>query len=139
MTPAGFTRHAMAMPAMRWVRWAADWERREVDCWGLVTLFWRLVHGVDLGPVPRTDIEAGYWAQRADWPQCEPEPGATIFMAWLGDTPRHCGILVDGQMVLHAEGDEDRGGSVRLTRLAAMRRTYGDMRFYRYAPGAGPC
>lgn len=131
MTPQQFVDAAMAMPAMRWVRWAADWQRRECDCWGLVTLYWRHVHGVDLGPVPQTDIEAGYMAAREQWQECAPEPGSTIFMAWSAGHPRHCGIFVPGGMVLHAEGDQDRGGAVRLTRLQAMRRLYPDLRFYR--------
>lgn len=133
MTPDQFAAACMAMPAMRWVRWAADWQRREADCWGLVTLYFRLVRGVDLGPVPKTDIEAGYWAAQAHWPECEPEAGSAVFMAWAGGRPRHCGILLPGGMLLHAEGDEERGGAVRITRLAAMRRVYSDLRFHRYA------
>ena len=133
MTALEFADAAMAAPGMRWVRWAADWKRREADCWGLVTLFYRHVHGIDLGPVPQTDIEAGYWARRGDWPECDPEPGAAVFMAWQDGAPRHCGVLLPGGMLLHAEGSEERGGSVRLTRLAAMRRLYLDIRFHRYA------
>ncbi len=136
LTPHQFADACMAVPAMRWVRWAADWERREADCWGLVTLYWRLVRGVDLGPVPRTDIEAGYWAARDVWPECGPEPGATVFMAWQSGRPRHCGIVLPGGMLLHAEGDEEHGGSVRMTRIAAMQRLYSDLRFHRYAGAA---
>lgn len=136
MSPDDFAAQCMAMPSMRWVRWAADWERRECDCWGLVTLYMRLVRGVDLGPVPRIDIEAGYWAEQAQWPQCEPEPGAVVFMAWLSGRPQHCGVLLPDGMLLHAEGDEDLGGAVRMTRQTAMRRLYPDLRFHRYAGAA---
>lgn len=131
MTPDQFAQACMAVPVVRWVRWAADWDRREADCWGLVTLFYRLVHGIDLGPVPQTQIEAGYWAEVGRWRECDPEPGASVFMAWHGGKPRHCGILLAGDMLLHSEGDEIRGGSVRLSRLAAMRRVYSDLRFHR--------
>ena len=48
---------------------------------------------------------------------------------------RDCGIVLPGGMVLHAEGDEERGGSVRMTRLSAMRRLY-EMRFHRRAEAA---
>ncbi|HRI16892.1 MAG TPA: NlpC/P60 family protein [Burkholderiaceae bacterium] len=133
MTPLQFADACLALPPVRWVRWAANWERREADCWGLVTLYWRLVLGVDLGPVPRSNLEAGYWAALEHWPECEPEPGAAVFLAWQGGRPMHCGVLLPGGMLLHAEGDEKHGGSVRLTRLAAMRRVYSDLRFHRYA------
>lgn len=133
MTAEQFAAACMDVPAMRWVRWAADWQRREADCWGLVTLYMRLVRGVELGPVPRIDIAAGYETAHAQWPECAPEPGATVFMAWQSGWPRHCGILLPGDMLLHADGDEARGGAVRMTRLAAMRRLYSDLRFHRYA------
>lgn len=133
MTREQFVAECMRMPAMQWVRWAADIERRECDCWGLVTLYFRHVVGVDLGAVPQTDIEAGYWTAHDRWPECEPGAGAVVFMAWADGRPRHCGIVLGGGMLLHAEGDEGRGGSVRLTRLAAMARVYPDLRFHRYA------
>lgn len=133
MTPEQFAQACMAMPAMRWVKWAADWERRQVDCYGLLVLFERMVHGVEIGPVPQTDIAAGFSSARG-WVQCEPQPGATAWMAFdRTGAPKHCGVLLDAQQVLHAEGDEDRGGAVRITRLAALRRLYGDIRFYRRA------
>lgn len=137
MTALEFADQAMAAPVIRWVRWAADWERREADCWGLVTLFFRLVHGFDLGPVPHTDIASGYAPRVSDWPECEPHAGA-VFMAWRDGQPRHCGIVLPGDMLLHAEGDEERGGAVRITRLLAMRRLYPEIRFHRFA-GAAAC
>lgn len=134
MTADQFADAVMSPQPFRWVRWAADWERREADCWGLVVLYFRLVIGIELGPVPRTDIEAGYWAAEALWPRCEPEAGSSVvFMAWHGARPRHCGILLPDGELLHSEGDEDRGGAVRVSRLVAMRRLYSDLRFHRYA------
>lgn len=124
MTPEQFAQRAVGMP---WVRWASSWD--SCDCFGLVVLFWREVLGVDLGAVPRTDIATGFAA--AGWEQCSAEPGATGFMAWRDGAPRHCGVLLGGGLLLHAEGGEERGGSVRATRLPAMRRLYPDIRFYR--------
>lgn len=133
MTPEQFSAAVMSPQAFRWVRWAADWDGRAADCWGLVTLYFSRVRGVDLGPVPRTDIEAGYWAAHALWPEAAPEPGAAVFMAWAGGRPMHCGIVIHGGMLLHSQGDEERGGSARITRLSAMRRLFPDLRFHRYA------
>lgn len=137
MTSEQFAQSCMALPVMRWVRWAADWQRREADCFGLLVLFFRHVHGVELGPVPQTDIAQGFERARG-WAPSEPAPGVTAWMAFSDGVPKHCGVLIDADHVLHSEGDEERGGSVRITRMAVMRRIYGDIRFYRRAE-AGPC
>jgi cell wall-associated NlpC family hydrolase len=57
-------------------------------------------------------------------------------MAFSDGAPEHCGVLLGGGMLLHSEGSQDRGGSVRLTRLAAMSRLYSDIRFYDFIGGA---
>lgn len=129
MTPEQFAQRAVGLP---WVRWASSWAA--ADCFGLVLLYWREVHGAALGGVPRTDIESGFRALRDKWEPCEALPGATAWMAWRDGAPRHCGVLLPGGLLLHAEGSEERGGSVRATRLPAMRRLYPDIRFYRPAP-----
>lgn len=127
MTPTEFASRMIGVP---WRKWHASWEA--VDCYGIVVLYFREVLGIDLGEVPQTDIVAGFTAARG-WVQCEPAAGATCFMAWRDGSPTHCGILLDAARVLHAEGSETVPGSVRITRLAALRRIYGDdVRFYRY-------
>ncbi len=130
MTPAEFAARAVGLP---WRRWRSDWTA--CDCFGLVVLYWREVHGIDLGQVPQTDIATGFSAATG-WQECEPEPGACGFMAWVEGAPAHCGILIDASHVLHAQEGHPRpeAGSVRVTRLDAMRRLYPDLRFYRYAP-----
>lgn len=130
MTPQQFADRAMAMPGIRWVKWRSDWEA--ADCFGLLLLYFREVHGIDLGEVPQLDIGAGFDAAHG-WSECEPQPGASAWMAFdASGAPAHCGILLDATTVLHSEGDEERGGSVRLTRLAALRRIYPDVRFMRH-------
>lgn len=128
MTPVEFVNRALSVP---WVRWQSSWAG--ADCWGLVVLFFREVMAVDLGPVPRVDIATGFAAARG-WVECGREAGAVAFMAFRDGAASHCGLLLPGDMLLHAEGDEQRGGRVKVTRLAAMRRLYPDLRFYRYDP-----
>lgn len=128
MTPAEFALRAVGMP---WRKWQASWECS--DCFGLIVLYFREVLGVDLGPVPQTDIADGFDKARG-WHECEPQAGATCFMAWRDGAPTHCGVLLDAQRVLHSEGSDERAGSVRITRVAAMERVYGTIKFYRYAP-----
>lgn len=128
MTPAEFVARSLAIP---WVRWRSDWQA--CDCYGLVILYFREVLGIELGAVPPVDIAAGFAAARG-WSECEREAGAVAFMAWRDDAPTHCGVLLPGAMLLHAEGDEERGGRVKVTRLAVMQRLFHNLRFYRYSP-----
>lgn len=126
MTPAEFALRAVGMP---WKRWASSWEA--CDCFGLVCLYFREVLGIDLGAVPQTDIASGF-AEVSGWEQCGIEDGALAFMTWRDGAPTHCGVVMPGAVLLHAEGDESRPGSVRVTRLAVLERTRADLRFYRY-------
>lgn len=128
MTPDEFITRAVGLP---WVKWHSDWGA--VDCFGLIVLWFREVLGIDLGTVPKTDIAEGF-SLAAGWVECEAEAGATCFMAWRDGAPTHCGVLLDGGRVLHAEGSEEKPGSVRVTRLSVMRKVYGSLKFYRYAP-----
>lgn len=130
MTPAAF---AARIVGARWVRWASSWAA--CDCFGLCVLYYRECLGIDLGAVPQTDIATGFHAARG-WQECEPEPGACVFMAWVDGSPAHCGVLLTADAVLHAQEGHLRpeSGSVRVTRMDAMRRLYPDLRFYRYTP-----
>ena len=128
MSPADFISRAIGLP---WVKWRSDWQA--CDCYGLVLLWWREVHGIDLGTVPQADIDQGF-AGIKGWQECGPEPNATGFMAWRNGAPTHCGVLVQCGMLLHVDGSEAKPGTARLTSLVAMQRLYADIRFYRPAP-----
>lgn len=129
MTHTEFAARAVGIP---WVKWRSDFDG--VDCFGLIVLYFREVLGIDLGDVPQTDIASGFSRARG-WIECDAQAGATCFMAWHDGAPTHCGLMLDSQRVLHAEGSEAHPGSVRVTRISAMRRVYGDdIRFYRYEP-----
>jgi hypothetical protein len=104
-----------------------------MDCFGLIVLWHREVLGIELGPVPQTDIAAGFTTV-AGWVECEPQAGTTCWMAWRDGAPTHCGVLLTDTEVLHSEGSAEHPGSVRVTRLAALRRCYGEIRFYRLEP-----
>ncbi|URI08775.1 NlpC/P60 family protein [Aquincola tertiaricarbonis] len=127
LSPDEFVRRIVGTP---WCRWRADWEA--VDCYGLIVLWHREVLSLDLGPVPQCDIAEGF-ASATGWTECELQAGATCFMAWREGAPTHCGVVLDGARVLHAEGSVDHPGNVRVSRLSAVERVYGALRFYRYA------
>lgn len=126
MTPAEFASRAVGI---RWVKWRSDWQA--VDCYGLILLYFREVLGIDLGEVPQTDIATGFDAARG-WTPCKPQAGAMAWMAWRNGAPTHCGILLTADQVLHAEGNEEHPGAVRVSRLRAVQQAYGDIVFYRH-------
>lgn len=128
MTGEEFAARAVGIP---WVRWHSTWAA--CDCFGLLVLYHREVCGIDLGAVPQTDISAGF-AQASGWRECDATDAAACFMAWRNGAPTHCGIVLPGRRLLHAEGSPDRPGSVRITRLQLAARFYGDLRYYRYTP-----
>ena len=128
LSPDEFVQRAVGIP---WIRWRSDWAG--ADCFGLIVLWHREVLGIDLGEVPQTDIATGF-ASTEGWIECDAETGATAWMAWEGGAPTHCGVVLPGAMLLHAEGNEGVAGSVRASRLAAVQRVYGALRFYRYSP-----
>lgn len=119
----------MAAPGLPWVKWRSDWSG--TDCFGLIVLWFREVHGIELGPVPQTDIASGF-ANAAGWVECGAEAGAIAWMAWRGVAPTHCGIVLPHSRLLHSEGSDKKPGGVRISRLAAIERMYGEIRFYRY-------
>lgn len=128
MTPQEFAIRAVGVP---WVRWRSDWQG--MDCFGLCVLYHREVLGLDPGPVPQTDIAAGFDTARG-WAECGPEPNTTAFMTWRDGRPTHCGMLIDGGQLLHAQEGPPGTGSVRITRLHVLARLMPDIRFYRYVP-----
>jgi cell wall-associated NlpC family hydrolase len=136
MTPQAFADRAVGLP---WVRWRSDW--RACDCFGLVVLYFREVLAVDLGAVPMVEIADGFAAASSSWQPCDPEPGCTAWMAWRNGSPEHCGVLLAGDLMLHADGRSDRAGSVRATRRSVMERLYPDIRYFKPAPknGTPPC
>lgn len=128
MTADEFAARAVGLP---WVRWRSDWAA--CDCFGLLVLYHREVLGIDLGPVPQTDIATGF-AESDGWQECGPDDGSACFMAWRNGAPTHCGVVLPGRQLLHAEGSPDHPGSVRISRLTLVRRVYGELKFYHRAP-----
>ncbi len=146
MTPEQFAERCMQHPQPRYVRWRSGFDA--CDCYGLIVLYWREVHGRELLPEPQTasGMADGFAALGQHWAECGPQPGACGFMAFDADdaddaydagVPRHCGVLLPGGRLLHIEAPSLMGGGhPRLTPLRALVRLYPDVRFYRPEPGA---
>lgn len=131
MTDDEFIRRAVGLP---WRRWRSDWQA--MDCFGLNVMWWREVIGIDPGPVPQTDIADGFAGMRGWTETHDPQPGCAGFMTWRDGAPTHCGVLAKPEWLLHSQAGRPvpESGSVRLTRLAVVRRLCPDIRFYAYSP-----
>lgn len=106
-----------------------------VDCYGLCEMYWREVLGIEVIRGDHSDLAEGL-AGIHGWRECHAQPGSSGFMTWVRGAPTHCGVLVHDDMLLHAQAGRPvpESGSVRLTRLSAVRRVCSDIRFYRYEP-----
>lgn len=107
------------------------------DCWGVVVLYYRHVHGIELENDHHEahigHIETGISEQLAtgDWVETfSPDEDGVVFMAYVGDSPRHCGVISNGR-VLHSSGGRERKlAFCRRDRIESMQRMYRDMRFF---------
>ncbi len=104
-----------------------------VDCWGLVVLYYRLVHGVNIhhsdeycsGGNFRTcfESEVVYWKKHQ-----EPVLGG-IFVSYHGNNPSHVGIVLERDKILHAREKT----AVRFDRITTLKRLSTRVEFLTYA------
>lgn len=130
-----FIRRAVGLP---WVDRACSFEA--MDCWGVVVMYFRHVHGIILthdegyrdGAI---SIAAGYDLQLSSgqWRPSTPSGDCIVFMSKRDGIPTHVGVVIDGTFALHAAGDVNHVGQVRLDRLRVLMRLYHDTEFYCYA------
>jgi cell wall-associated NlpC family hydrolase len=126
MTQHDFVRSMIGVP---WRRWATGFDA--CDCYGLVVLYYRHVVGVEIGETPQTTLAGGIGMHLGRWIEIDkPEAGCCGFMAFRGSEPTHCGIYIGSGDLLHSDGNEDKPGSVRVSRLRTIEAIYGKVRFY---------
>lgn len=121
--------HLLGKP---WVRGASGPEC--FDCWGLVKwclneLSIPILFDVDYefpyGIENEFKNSLGYWNE-IDYPE-----NNCLIYGYVGDTPCHIGIVIDGY-VFHSIGDETDGGSVVLTKLKNFKKMYSKIGFYKW-------
>jgi len=129
MTQDEFINKVIGVP---WVRFAHSFE--SMDCYGLVMLYYQHVLNVDIGEMPIRDIKEGAFESSPLWKKSQAAAGGLVFTAYRGDVPHHCGIALNDEYVLHAAGNSQAYGSVKIDRIAALKRLYGKIEFYAYCP-----
>lgn len=108
------------------------------DCWGLVTLYYRHVLGIEIHQTP--DYESGcdfltcYDADVVFWQNEDSFIDDGIFVAWVGSNPVHVGLIIDGR-ALHSRGDN---GHVRPDAIRTIQKLFTRVEFYSYANNRNP-
>ncbi|WP_394743779.1 NlpC/P60 family protein [Escherichia coli] len=103
------------------------------DCWGLVSLYYRHVLGIEINQTP--DYEAGsdfltcYSSDVVFWEAVDNFVENGIFIAWIGSRPVHVGLIVDGR-ALHSRGEN---GHVRFDAIRTIQKLFTKVEFYQYA------
>lgn len=103
------------------------------DCWGLVTLYFRHVLGIELHHSP--DYEAGedfmtcFDGEVVYWRAVEQFSDGDIFIAYYGAQPVHVGLIIDGR-ALHSRGEN---GNVRSDQIRTIQKLFTKTEFLRYA------
>lgn len=104
-----------------------------VDCWGLVALYYRLVHGINIHHTDDygsgSDFSTCYHGEVDFWQRHErPVPGG-IFVAYRGAVPVHVGLIIDDNTIFHAREKT----SVRFDKLRTLERLSTKVEYLTYA------
>lgn len=105
------------------------------DCFGLVIAYYKDVKGITLPEIKgysdgSTSIMDGFFEQSKSglWNK---DKSGVLFMAFAGDIPAHCGLIINGSC-LHALGDEAKGGQVYYHKLRTLQKIYTRLEFWEY-------
>lgn len=122
-----FVRKVIGVP---WANRACSFDK--VDCWGLVVLYYRHVHGIELHQTP--DYEAGadfftcYQGDVVFWRKVDKPVDGGIFVGYRGAQPAHVGLVLNRQ-ALHSRGEN---GSVRMDSLLVIQRAFTKVEYFSY-------
>jgi hypothetical protein len=133
MTSENFINRTVGLP---WVNRGESFT--ELDCWGVVVMFFRHVHCLDIPVVPgysdgSTPISDGFFQQaESGWWRKEQGPSdGLVFAAFHGDIPAHVGVVTGGRC-LHCLGSDDRPGSVGYHSIRTLEKLYSRLEYWRY-------
>ncbi|ELW2864863.1 C40 family peptidase [Salmonella enterica] len=109
-----------------------------MDCWALVVLYYRLVHGINIHHTDDygngSDFATCYHSEVDFWQRHEhPVPGG-IFVAYRGAVPVHVGLVIDDHTIFHAREKT----SVRFDKLRTLQRLSTKVEYLTYASDTCP-
>lgn len=119
-----------------WVNRAYSYE--QVDCHGLIYLFYRDVIGIDIGLPPSyydttKELDVGYLEEinTGNWVEVDRiRDCGMVLTCYKGERPVHVGIALDSVNILHAWGSPGAGGDVKITPLSVIKRMFGKVTFH---------
>lgn len=105
----------------------------EMDCWGLVVLYYRHALGVELhqiaGYESGCDFITCYERERTFWRLSRLPINGCLAVFYRGDSPAHVGIMVSPVKCLHSRGSL---GFVRIDTPLALLRIYERVEYMTY-------
>lgn len=104
----------------------------EMDCWGLVVLYYRHVLGIEIHQTKGYEAgEAFVTCFEGDVVFWRPSTGreGDVVVFYSADIPAHIGLVMPSGKCLHSRGE---GGTVRLDSLLAVKAHYTTMEFLTY-------
>ena len=121
-----------------WVNRASSFDA--CDCWGLVLLYYKHVMSIDLPPVEgyleKIDIGECWYGEslKSHWQKVSniDEHGLVFTCYSVSGRPQHVGVYIGNGLVIHADGHIKDGGSVRVNKLTAISRLYGNYTMHKY-------
>ena len=118
-----------------WVNRAVSFD--EVDCYGLVVMYYRHVLGLEL------PVVAGFTENHSiidcwiggihSWEQVDTPPvKGLLFTSYRGDAPMHVGIVISPTHVLHCRGNVARPGKVEIHSIRTIASACGRITYHKF-------
>lgn len=104
MTQTEFVRIVNGRP---WANRACCFD--QMDCWGLVVLYYRNVLGLELHHIPGyesgADFITCYEAELAHWKSVPVATTGCLAVFYYGNDPAHVGLMISPSKCLHSRGE----------------------------------
>lgn len=104
-----------------------------VDCWGLVVTYYRMVHGVNIHHSDEYssggDFSTCFNEEVIYWQKHDSPVVGGIFVAYAGNIPRHVGVVLERDKILHARDKS----AVRFDRVKTLQRLSTRVEWLTYA------
>ena len=128
MTNDEFIRRVVGRP---WANRACNFN--QMDCWGLVVLYYRHVLGKELHHIPGYESDADfitcYTQQRMNWQEANSAGVGCLTVFYRGGSPSHVGVIVSPGKCLHSRGEQ---GFVRVDSPLALMKIYQKVEYLKY-------
>jgi len=119
-----------------WVNRASSFD--EVDCWGLVLLYYKHVLDIELPEIAGYEQDEcgtaqGWYSGIHQWQQLDrPVEHGLLFTCYQGKQPIHVGVTISTTKVLHCRGSAAEPGKVEIHSIRAIEHIYGKMTFHKF-------